>query len=50
MGAISGLLQGFAIALTPLNLLLCTAGALIGTLIGVLPGLGAQPHWPCSSL
>jgi putative tricarboxylic transport membrane protein len=31
---------GFATALTPENLLACLAGALLGTLIGVLPGLG----------
>ena len=31
---------GFAVALTPANLLFALAGALIGTLIGVLPGIG----------
>lgn len=31
---------GFALALTPENLLLCLLGALLGTLIGVLPGIG----------
>ena len=31
---------GFAVALTPTNLLFALAGALIGTLIGVLPGIG----------
>src|SRR5512137_1041592 len=35
-----GLLQGFAIALTGTNLLFAFLGALIGTAIGVLPGLG----------
>jgi putative tricarboxylic transport membrane protein len=34
------LLNGFAIALTPENLLWATIGCLIGTLIGVLPGIG----------
>jgi putative tricarboxylic transport membrane protein len=33
--------QGFGIALTPLNLLYAFIGAMIGTAIGVLPGLGA---------
>ncbi len=31
---------GFAVALQPVNLWYCFLGALIGTLIGVLPGLG----------
>jgi putative tricarboxylic transport membrane protein len=31
---------GFAVALTPTNRLYCFLGALIGTMIGVLPGLG----------
>jgi putative tricarboxylic transport membrane protein len=34
------LASGFAVALTPTNLLYCLLGALIGTTIGVLPGLG----------
>ena len=31
---------GFGVALTPLNLLYCFGGVLLGTLIGVLPGIG----------
>jgi putative tricarboxylic transport membrane protein len=31
---------GFSVALSTTNLILCATGALIGTLIGVLPGLG----------
>jgi TctA family transporter len=31
---------GFGVALTPLNMLYCFFGALLGTLIGVLPGIG----------
>jgi len=31
---------GFALALTPENLLLCLMGAALGTLVGVLPGIG----------
>lgn len=32
--------QGFDAALTPLNLVYCFAGVTLGTLIGVLPGIG----------
>ncbi len=31
---------GFSVALQPMNLLFCFAGVLIGTLVGVLPGIG----------
>ena len=34
------LLQGFATALTLLNLLLAFLGVLVGTAVGVLPGIG----------
>jgi putative tricarboxylic transport membrane protein len=40
MDAVSGLLTGFAVILTPANLYLCLLGSLIGTLVGVLPGVG----------
>ena len=40
MDIFSGLAQGFAIALTPWNLLYAAIGAILGTAIGVLPGLG----------
>lgn len=40
MSSIEGLAQGFAVALTPINLLWCLAGTFLGTAIGVLPGLG----------
>ncbi len=36
----SGLLQGFAGALTPMNLLFCFIGIAVGMAIGILPGLG----------
>ena len=39
MGA-EHLALGFATALTPQNLVACLTGAFLGTLIGVLPGLG----------
>src|SRR5688572_33228376 len=40
MEIVSGLMQGFAVALQPLNLLWCLVGELLGTVIGVMPGLG----------
>ena len=40
MEIFSGLLNGFSIALTGTNILFAFLGALIGTAIGVLPGLG----------
>ena len=40
MDVAAGLVEGFAVALQPLNLLWCFLGVLIGTAIGVLPGLG----------
>jgi putative tricarboxylic transport membrane protein len=35
-----GLFQGFEIAVTPFNLFVAVIGILLGTIIGVLPGLG----------
>src|SRR5688500_14296424 len=40
MDPIGGLLGGFAVVLTAQNLYLCLVGSVIGTLVGVLPGLG----------
>ncbi len=40
MEIFSGLLHGFSIALTGTNILFAFLGALIGTAVGVLPGLG----------
>lgn len=40
MDTFSQLMQGFAIALTPINLMWCLVGVAVGTAIGVLPGLG----------
>ncbi len=40
MEEITSLLQGFAVVLTPFNLLLMLIGILLGVIIGVLPGLG----------
>jgi putative tricarboxylic transport membrane protein len=37
---LSGLIQGFAVALQPANLLWCLLGVLLGTVVGVMPGLG----------
>lgn len=40
MDIFAGLLQGFQVALTPGNLGMCVVGVVLGTIIGVLPGLG----------
>ncbi|RDJ19693.1 tripartite tricarboxylate transporter permease [Bosea caraganae] len=40
MEAISGLMTGFGVILTPSNILLCLLGSFVGTMIGVLPGIG----------
>jgi len=34
------IILGFQVALQPMNLFFCFLGVLIGTLVGVLPGLG----------
>src|SRR5258706_5914929 len=40
MDIFAGLLQGFQVALTANNLWMCVIGVVLGTVIGVLPGLG----------
>jgi putative tricarboxylic transport membrane protein len=40
MDFLTNLAQGFQIGLLPINLLYCFTGVLLGTLIGVLPGIG----------
>ena len=40
MDVFANLLQGFAVALTPQNLLYAALGVTLGTAIGVLPGIG----------
>lgn len=40
MDALGHLLIGFSVALQPANLFYCFLGVLVGTLVGVLPGLG----------
>src|SRR3954466_1759508 len=40
MDILSGLLHGFAVALEPANLLWCFVGVLLGTVVGIMPGLG----------
>src|SRR4030095_977866 len=37
---VENLLLGFQVAVTPFNLLVAVMGILLGTIIGVLPGLG----------
>ncbi|HEY8368581.1 MAG TPA: tripartite tricarboxylate transporter permease [Thermodesulfobacteriota bacterium] len=40
MEAVRGLLHGFGVALEPVNLMWCVIGCFLGTIIGILPGLG----------
>ncbi|MGP3978492.1 tripartite tricarboxylate transporter permease [Streptomyces sp. 8N114] len=40
MDSVNSLIDGFGTALTPLNLLWAATGVLLGTAIGVLPGIG----------
>ena len=40
MDAFFQLAQGFADAVTPINLLFALIGTLLGTAVGVLPGIG----------
>jgi putative tricarboxylic transport membrane protein len=40
MGAFDALMQGFATAATPINLMWSLVGVTLGTLIGLLPGIG----------
>ena len=40
MDFLGNLAMGFSVALTPFNLLMATAGVIVGILIGALPGIG----------
>ena len=40
MDLFHGLMQGFQVAMSANNLLMCVVGVVLGTVIGVLPGLG----------
>src|SRR5512139_2008346 len=40
LGSLQFLMTGFGVATTAENLFYCLAGAIVGTLVGVLPGLG----------
>jgi putative tricarboxylic transport membrane protein len=40
MDTLSGLMQGFQVALQPLNLGIALVGVILGLIIGILPGLG----------
>ena len=42
MDIFSNLILGFQTAFSSLNLLMCFIGVLLGTLIGVLPGIGSM--------
>src|SRR5690606_12717776 len=40
MDLFASLALGFSVALDPVNILYCFIGVLLGTLVGVLPGIG----------
>ena len=40
MDAFTSLMYGFSVSLTPTNLLYCALGVVLGTIVGVLPGIG----------
>ena len=40
MGPLADLMQGFVTAATPMNLMMCFLGVVLGQIIGVLPGIG----------
>ncbi|HYT55375.1 MAG TPA: tripartite tricarboxylate transporter permease [Verrucomicrobiae bacterium] len=40
MDVLSNLLHGFQVALLPANLLFCLVGVTVGTVVGILPGIG----------
>lgn len=40
MEVFSGIISGFQTVLTPINLLFCFGGVFLGTMVGVLPGIG----------
>ncbi len=46
MDIINHLALGFSVALTPENFMYCLIGAFVGTLVGVLPGVGRSPPSP----
>ena len=43
MQALVDLAHGFAVALSPANLSWALVGSVLGTAIGVLPGIGSRP-------
>ncbi|MBI3435185.1 MAG: tripartite tricarboxylate transporter permease, partial [Proteobacteria bacterium] len=38
---LSNLALGFSVAVSPYNLMFCFIGVVVGTLVGVLPGVGS---------
>jgi putative tricarboxylic transport membrane protein len=42
MESLSNLFLGFTVSLSPVNLMYCFIGVVLGTVVGVLPGLGAS--------
>ena len=47
MELIGNLWLGLATAAQPTNLMFCLIGALLGTAVGVLPGVGRSPRSRC---
>lgn len=39
------LTQGFEVALVPQNLIIALIGCFVGTIVGLLPGLGRSTAW-----
>ncbi len=42
MDTLSQLMQGFAVAMTPINLMWCLVGVAVGTAIGCCPALARR--------
>ncbi len=41
LNVLSMLIEGFKVALLPINILYCAIGVILGTIVGALPGIGA---------
>lgn len=44
---LSNLIMGMGHTVGPVNVWFCFIGVLLGTLVGVLPGLGPTATWQC---
>ena len=45
MDSFSALMQGFAVALRPDNVAWAFLGVVLGTVVGILPGIGVHAAW-----